>query len=571
MASIVRVAVLIWADLLAWFAMWVMVTYLTNEWKISVIHAAGIVNISEGTAAILSVVFAFFVDAFMGNYYMLLLSSIAYTIGLGLLSLSTPTVLRSHSGIGDTQKVLFYTAISLIVVGIAGHMVSLVPFLNEQDTEKGRKFLLQLPGIFIVVIVGVIGALALPYIKPWSIRFGVPAICTLFATLLFLSGSLSYNKVSPTGSSLTILLRVFIAFTSNMFKPLPNNTDQLYEHDGQGLRSLPRTPGFRCLDKAAIKPTTREEQKQSKWRLCRITEVEETKVVIRMIPVWITFIICGIVLSVGNTYFLEQANHMNRKIGKVNVPFTFFLLMSNFSKLIFPKLYTKISSPWGRYAPRIGIAVAMIFSILGCITAAIVETRRLEIIQSHHLQDKPNATIPMKMFWLLPQFLLLGAHEGIYKKCVASFFADQAPQWILDKYRRSFSNGMLGLGFMSSVLSVYVVRKVSEMGGKSWFQHTLSKSHLDYYYWILAGLSALNLVYYMVLLCLYTYGDSKVEDQEVPQTEGISASPANDNTQMLAIMTVDTSNSKLHDRESEWSDLSRFHIKYLSIGNSNQR
>lgn len=73
-------AVLIWADLLAWFAMWVMVTYLTNEWKISFFHAAGIVNISEGTAAILSVVFTFFVDAFMGNYTMLLLSSIAYTI-----------------------------------------------------------------------------------------------------------------------------------------------------------------------------------------------------------------------------------------------------------------------------------------------------------------------------------------------------------------------------------------------------------------------------------------------------------------------------------------------------------
>lgn len=164
--------------------------------------------------------------------------------GLGLLSLSTPTVLSS--GIGDTQKVLFYTGLSLVVVGIAGHMVSLVPFLNEQDTEKGKKILLQLPGIIIVVIVGVIGAIALPYIKPWSIRFGVPAICTLVATLLFISGSFSYNKfVSPKGSPLTILFRVFVASTSNMFKPLPNNADQLYEHDGHDLHSFPRTRGLR--------------------------------------------------------------------------------------------------------------------------------------------------------------------------------------------------------------------------------------------------------------------------------------------------------------------------------------
>lgn len=163
--------------------------------------------------------------------------------GLGLLSLSTPKVLSR--GIGETQKVLFYTALSLIVVGIAGHMVSLNQFLHDQDTVKGRKILLQLPGIVIVVTAGVIGAIALPYVNPWSIRFGVPAICTLVATVLFLSGSLSYKYVSPEGSSLTVMFRVFIASASNMFKPLPNNTDQLYGNNGHGLHPLPHTPGLR--------------------------------------------------------------------------------------------------------------------------------------------------------------------------------------------------------------------------------------------------------------------------------------------------------------------------------------
>lgn len=252
-----------------------------------------------------------------------------------------------------------------------------------------------------------------------------------------------------------------------------------------------------------------------------------------MIPMWITFIICGIMLSVGNTYFLEQANHMNHKVGRVKVPLTFFLLMSKLAKLIFPKVYTKIASPLGRYAPPIGIVVAMIFSIGSCISAAIVETKRREVIRSNGLIEKPNDRIPMTMFWLLPQFLLLGAHEGIYEDSIASFFAGQAPRWITDKYQLSFKNGMLGLGIMSSVLSVYIVRKVSEMGGKtSWFQHTLNKSHLDYYYWTLAGLGAVNLVYCIVLSYFYTYKDSKVEDEEVAHSEEVSASPAIDNTQI---------------------------------------
>lgn len=289
-----------------------------------------------------------------------------------------------------------------------------------------------------------------------------------------------------------------------------------------------------------------------------------------MIPVWMTFIICGIVLSVGNTYFLEQANKMDRKVGKVNAPITSLLLVFILAKFIIPKLYTKIANPFGRYASPIGIAVAMIFSVLSCITAAIVERQRRKIIWNHGLLEKPNDKIPMTMFWLLPQYILLGAHEGIYKHSIASFFSGQAPRWITDKYRRSFSNGMLGLGIMSSVLSVYIVRKVSEMGGKtSWFQHTLNKSHLDYYYWTLAGLSAFNLVYYTVLACFYTYGDSKVEDVEVAHSEEVSASPAINNTQSLALTMVETSNLKLHAREL--SDLAGFQIAYSSLLSPNRR
>ncbi|KAM7461022.1 hypothetical protein LguiA_029143 [Lonicera macranthoides] len=382
MASFVRITVLMWADLLAGYAMWVMITYLTNVWKLSFTHAAGIVNIWGGIAMILPISFAFLVDSAMGNYLMLLLSSISYTIGLGFLAMSTPPVLYKSTDtcteykpecIGHTQKVLFYTALPLIALGISGHVVALESFYeqNKSNTqnEKESKILWQVLGLVCVFLVTVIGGIALPYIRPWAMRFGIPAICTLVATLLFLSGSCEYRHVSTKGSPLTTMFRVAVATASKICQRVPDDAKLLYNKDDADPNSVPHLRGLRCLYKAAIILPIKSEQDQEKnrWTLCSVREVQETKSVIRMIPMWITFIICGVVLSIGNTYFLEQGNHMNRK-----------------------------------------------------------------------------ASPSMK------------------------------------KYLLYFTNGVLGLGTMGSVLSVYIVGKVSEKGGRTnWFRYTLNESRLD--------------------------------------------------------------------------------------------
>ena len=52
----------------------------------------------------------------------------------------------------------------------------------------------------------------------------------------------------------------------------------------------------------------------------------------------------------------------------------------------------------------------------------------------------------------------------------------------MKRYLQLFSYGVIGAGTVGSVLSVYVVVKVSGSGGKrSWFRETLDKSRLDNY------------------------------------------------------------------------------------------
>ncbi|KAK7818830.1 protein nrt1/ ptr family 5.5 [Quercus suber] len=65
MGSFVRITVLIWADILTNYALFVMTPYLTNVWSLNITHAAAIVNVFSGAATIMPIGMAFLVDAFM--------------------------------------------------------------------------------------------------------------------------------------------------------------------------------------------------------------------------------------------------------------------------------------------------------------------------------------------------------------------------------------------------------------------------------------------------------------------------------------------------------------------------
>ncbi|XP_073063012.1 protein NRT1/ PTR FAMILY 5.5 [Primulina eburnea] len=520
MKSFVRISSLLWADILVGYALFAMQNYLTDVWKLDVTHAAGILNIWGGIHRILPLFFLFLVDAFLGNFKMLVISSVAYSVGIGFISMSTPPVLANSTGmckeyepqcVGHTQKVLFYIGMALVAVGMSGNLVSVKSFLEEQAEKPGqgneRIDCFRILGFILVALFPVVGAIALPYIKPWSLRFGIPAICTAVAMFMFFSGWCTYTKPCPKGSPLTNVCRVFVASASNISVPLPLDERELYNENDQEPMRFTHTRCLRCLEKAAIRLSDKStaEQANYRWRVCTVAAVEEAKIAIRMIPMWLTFIVIGIISSIANTYFVEQANHLNRKIGKWNVPLPIFLLFFQQAKCIFSYLYTKSYTAFKKYAPPIGIALAMILSVLCCITSAKIELRRLKVIRKHDLLDKPDDDIPMSIYWLLFQYFLLAGVDSLSEKGISSFYDEQAPE-SMKGYLNHFSQGVSGLGFMLSVLSVYAVGKISEKGGRqNWFQPTLNRSRLDRYYWVLAALGSVNFVVYIVVACCYRY------------------------------------------------------------------
>ncbi|KAJ0804545.1 putative proton-dependent oligopeptide transporter family, MFS transporter superfamily [Helianthus annuus] len=74
---------------------------------------------------------------------------------------------------------------------------------------------------------------------------------------------------------------------------------------------------------------------------------------------------------------------------------------------------------------RIGIDI--LISIVSMVVAAIIETKRLKVACEYGLLDDPNAMVPMKIWWLLPQYLLAGAGDVFTIVGIQEFFYDQMP------------------------------------------------------------------------------------------------------------------------------------------------
>lgn len=433
--------------------------------------------------------------------------------------MSTPPVLSKSTGacsayepdcIGDIQQILFYIALVLLAVGIAGGAYSLACFLPEQfmdamENISDRSMITACVGNVITFLITAAAVLGLPYVKPWSLRFGIPTIFLLVAIVIFLSGSSTYSHIGPQGSHLTMVLRVFVAFTSKLFCQRPADSNELYQKQ---LCTIPHTRNLRCLDKAAIVLPNQslEEQQNDRWKLCSILEVEATKLIISLIPMSMSFLFLGLIFPLAFTFFLEQAKTMDHKVGSLTIPLAILLWFNVQAKDYFPKVYFTISSLLCGSISRIatsGIIASMVLAVLCCVTAAKVESRRLDMVTTHGLLDKPNEKVPMSVFWLLPQFILLGAVDGVFVQSLASFFSLYFTP-TLNSYMVNLSHVVHGLGCFGSILLAYVVNNITEKEGKpGWFQATLNRSRLDNYFWLLSVVMVINLGLFLIMRLCY--------------------------------------------------------------------
>ena len=114
----------------------------------------------------------------------------------------------------------------------------------------------------------------------------------------------------------------------------------------------------------------------------------------------------------------------------------------------------------------------------------------------------------MSVFWLFPQFFLIGSAEVFAYVGQLEFFYDEATDGT-----RSISAmflSQIGIGSSFSTAIVKIIQRATGGEEKGWLRNNLNLSKLDYFYWVLTSINAVNLAIYVWIVVLYKGRDGAV-------------------------------------------------------------
>ncbi|KAL3693640.1 hypothetical protein R1sor_007291 [Riccia sorocarpa] len=517
-----------------------LITYLTGFMHLSLDFSANVVTTYVGATYMSFIIGGYVADTWLGRFWTLFFSILTQFFGLVLLTFTAtfPTIrpppcddLTALQGVCETAHrwtlTVMFMGLCLVALGIGSIKSCVSAFGADQFdiSDPGEKT--QLPKFFnwfffVVSVGGLLAVTVVVYIQThlglgWGL--GTLAIVMLCSLLLLLIGRKSYRYKEPTGSPLTHALQVTVAAFRNRNLPHPSTQEfqkdmllyvdnphayvQHYNKDKSNFL-------FRFFDKATIVKVGPWETRKGDWELASLEKVEEVKRIFHLIPTMATSFLYYTVLAQMLTFSVGQSETLDRRLGPhFLVPPAVVGVFLHLTVLVTIPLYEVVIKPVLRHTTshetgismlqRIG--VGLVFSVLAMITAALVERKRLQVIATLNLEDHPGVMLPMSVFWLLPQYFLVGLGEVFAYIGHMEFFYTEAP-----KTMRTIGTGFflftLAMGYFASSLIVYLVGSFSTQWLHS---RNINTSRLDKFYWLMAGLAGVNVVLYVLVSRNYTY------------------------------------------------------------------
>ncbi|XP_010276618.1 PREDICTED: protein NRT1/ PTR FAMILY 5.4-like [Nelumbo nucifera] len=503
-----------------------LITYLTDALHETTATAAKNVNLWFGVATLLPLFGALIADSYLGRFKTILFSSLIFLMGLVMLTLSVSTVVPE-----SFRRELFFLSIYMVAVGEGGHKPCVQTFGADQFSEdkpeerkaKSSFFNWWNFGMSCGASAAMLIAIYVQDNVGWGVGFGILVIAMTVALVLFLLGWRSYRRQASVGSPLTRVAQVFVAAARKWH--LPDSKGGGYgecaedRRDGlamevQPSRTLAPTDQFRFLDKATIiDDVDMSSTSRNKWRLCTVTQVEEVKLLLRLVPIWFSCLMYTVVFAQLSTFYTKQGSTMDRRIGSnFHVPAASLQMSTTLVVIFSVTIYDRVLVPLARsftgipsgitMLQRIGVGLSI--SIITMVEAALVEGQRNRIAKQHGLVEQTNATVPMSVWWLLPQYMSSGVCDVFAAIGLQELFYDQMPDGMRSIGSAAFLS-VYGVGSLLSSVIISVVQSISSRFGDEWLGDNLNLAHLEYYYWVLAGLSSLWLAMYIGLAKSFVY------------------------------------------------------------------
>ncbi|CAL9006856.1 unnamed protein product [Prunus brigantina] len=498
-----------------------------------------------GTFYFCSLIGALLSDSSLGRYLTCVTFQIVHIIGLIALSLSTNLFLLRPPGCGEIGQLcephrpmevaMFYISIYLIALGNGAPEPALAAFgadqFDEEHSEERQAKTSFYSYFYVALNLGcLVAETVLVYME--SMGHWVPAfwICTgssVVGSVLFLGGSFRYRHFKASGNPISRFSQVIVASMRKINHELPSNGEGLYETIGRegetnGLRRILHTKGFKFLDRAAfitcddIWLMSNQGQTPNPWHLCTVTQVEEVKCILRLLPVWLCTVLSSVAFIQVLSLFVEQGAAMDRRVSNFHIPpasMTAFDIVSTslfiilYDKLIVP-LYTKVTKREPKppsALQRIGIGLTI--GIVGLIIAGFVERKRLK-----YANNSGEETSSLSIFWQTPQYVLVGVSEAFVYVSQMEFYSSQTPDGLKSLGIALWMTSSAMGSYVASMILTVVMEITTKNGQPGWVPPNLNDGHLDRFFFLSAGLTALNLALYIV--CAKRYKSISLEKRE---------------------------------------------------------
>ncbi|XP_061342675.1 protein NRT1/ PTR FAMILY 4.5-like [Gastrolobium bilobum] len=524
------------------------VPYFNGIMHYDLADAANMLTNYLGATYLLTIFAAVLADAWIGRYKTGLISGCIMFVGLALLTAQAhyPTLKPPICNVFGTtahcktptrgQEAFLYIGLYSLAFGSAGVKAALPSHGADQFDETDPKEATKMSSFFNILLVAVsMGrAISLTIIvwienhKGWDYGLGISAISIFLGVIILVVGLPLYRIHVPQGASVHVeIIQVYVAAIRNRHLPLPENAVELYEieHDkktAMEIEFLPHRDTFRFLDKAAIQIKSDEQSEKQEvpnpWKLCRVTQVENAKIILNIFPIFCCSIVSTLCLAQLQTFSIQQGYTMDQSFNKhfsippaslPIIPIMFLItVVPLYDRYAVPVLRKITGIPTGvTHLQRIG--VGLVLSSMSMVVASIIEVKRKGVARDNNMLDASPVShpLPISIFWLAFQYFTFGIADMFNYVGLLQFFYSELPKG-LKSTSSSFLWGSMGLGYFLSTIVVKSVngatKHITKSGG--WLAgNNINRNHLNLFFLFLAIVSSINFCIYLFIAKRYKY------------------------------------------------------------------
>ncbi|CAN0907389.1 Protein NRT1/ PTR FAMILY 4.3 [Linum grandiflorum] len=521
-----------------------LITYVMNEMHFSLSKSANIVTNFVGTIFILALVGGYLSDSYLGCFWTMLIFGFVELSGFILLSVQAhvPQLKPPKCNIDDDatcmeakgfKALIFFVALYLVALGsgcvkpnMIAHGADQFHFHhnhnnNSQEGEEeeeevitrrrkqeSKKLSTYFNSAYFAFSIGELIALTLlVWVQTHSgmdVGFGVSAAVMAMGLISLVSGTLYYRNKPPQGSIFTPIAQVFVAAFLKRKQINPSSQNQ----EPNSHINAVQTQRFRFLDKACIKgqdgSNSSSNPGESPWRLCSVSQVEQVKILISVLPIFACTIVFNTILAQLQTFSVQQGRAMNTRLGHNNsfeippaslqaIPYIILIVLVPLYDAFFVPMARKYTGHESGITPLQRIGSGLFLATFSMVSAAVMEKKRRDAEASD-----PNNKL--SIFWITPQFLIFGLSEMLTAVGLIEFFYKQSLKG-MQAFLTAITYCSYSFGFYLSSILVSLVNKVTSDSSNSsngWLSdNDLNKDRLDLFYWMLAVLSCINFFNYL--------------------------------------------------------------------------